>query len=136
MGTGGSGRQAESLTYDMGAQGATEVFRAYGDLVNKRCKCRIDLEALMCRTDGGTAGRSSGTILAATRQAGLLKGRRLWLGARDTDISKKQSVSIGINNRGKVRIAARWGTCVTVAMVPPWAGKLGGKCSVLRGPHS
>lgn len=73
-------------------------------------------------------------ILAATRQAGLLKGQLLWLGAGDTDISKKQSVSIGINNRGKVRIAARWGTCVTEAMVPPWAGKLEGKCSVLRGP--
>ena len=43
-------------------------------LVNMRCKCKIDLEALVRRGGQGMAGRSSGIILARTMQTGLLKG--------------------------------------------------------------
>lgn len=46
------------------------------DLVDMSCKCKIDPEDLVCRMDGGTAGRGSGIISAGTTQAGLLKGQR------------------------------------------------------------
>lgn len=37
-------------------------------LVNMRCEWNIDLEALVCRTNGATAGRSPGIVWEQSRR--------------------------------------------------------------------